>query len=27
LAKVARAVIYVMVDTCTRSRAEVGLGS
>jgi hypothetical protein len=27
LAKVARAVIYAMVDTCTRSRAEVGLGS
>ena len=26
LAKVTRAVIYAIVDTCTRSRAEVGLG-
>lgn len=26
LAKVTRAIIYAIIDTCTRSRAEVGLG-
>ncbi len=27
LAKVTRAIIYAIIDTCTRSRSEVGLGS
>jgi hypothetical protein len=25
LAKVVRAILYVIIDTCTRSRVEVGL--
>jgi hypothetical protein len=27
LTKVTRAIIYAIIDTCTRSRSEVGLGA